>query len=89
MSTSCETLGELLQRRAVSKSENLSDSLIDLDRILVIRALEVALRPMIDSWWTVVLSKGKSGGLSFVFWLSVAWLDLRRDKMRGSSNMTI
>lgn len=53
--------------RAFSKSENLLDSLLALDLMLVIRALAVLLRPNIDSSWTALLSASRSSGLPLVF----------------------
>lgn len=53
--------------RAFSKSENLLDSLLALDLMLVIRALAVLLRPNIDSSWTALLSANRSSGFPLVF----------------------
>lgn len=79
----------LLFHLTVSKLENISDSSFEQDRMLVMLAFVVFLRPRIDLSWTALLSKYKSSGFPLVFRLSSAWMDRRRDKIRGSSSVTI
>ena len=72
ISTSCETLLGPWIPRAFSKSENRRANPLELDLMLVMRAVLVALRDMIDSSWTVLFSKARSSGLPLVFWVFLA-----------------
>lgn len=89
ISKSCERPIGLSFPLAVSKREKIPDISFEQIRILVMLAFSVLLRPKIDLSWTALLSKYRRSGLPFVFQLSSAWTDLRRDKIRGSSSVTI